>query len=186
MKPRTAAATAASSGAPERDATDAPEVRRVGAASGAQFAALAALLGRRGLRVCPVAAGDAIPGSYWGDCEAGLSGNHLYLRADTPLHSALHEACHYLCMDPSRRETLHRDAGGDDLEECAVCYLSVLLSDRLPDYGRAAMLADMDAWGYSFRLGSATRWFHEDAQDALAWLRARDLVDPPTGPPVRE
>lgn len=118
-----------------------------------------------------------IPGSYWGDCEAGLVGAALHVRADTPLHSALHEACHYLCADAERRATLHTDAGGDDLEECAVCYLSILLADELPGFGRARMLADMDAWGYSFRLGTAHAWFTTDAADARAWLRAQGLID---------
>jgi len=38
-------------------------------------------------------------------------------------------------------------------------------------------MADMDAWGYSFRLGSAARWFAEDAADALEWLQRRQLID---------
>jgi hypothetical protein len=37
-------------------------------------------------------------------------------------------------------------------------------------------MADMDAWGYSFRLGSAARWFQEDADDARQWLAARGLL----------
>jgi len=28
----------------------------------------------------------------------------------------------------------------------------------------------MDAWGYSFRLGSTRAWFEEDAADARDWL----------------
>ena len=121
--------------------------------------------------------GDAaIPGSYWGEAEAGLIGNRLVLRRDTPVHSALHEACHFICADAPRRAALHTDAGGDDLEECAVCYLQILLADRLPGYSGARMLADMDAWGYSFRLGSATAWFERDADDARAWLAQRGLV----------
>jgi hypothetical protein len=28
----------------------------------------------------------------------------------------------------------------------------------------------MDAWGYTFRLGSARAWFETDADDARAWL----------------
>ena len=43
------------------------------------------------------------------------------------------------------------------------------------------LLADMDAWGYSFRLGSARRWFEEDAADASAWLTQRGLLDATTG-----
>jgi hypothetical protein len=118
----------------------------------------------------------AIPGSYWGEAEAGLIDNRLILRPDTPVHSALHEACHFICADAPRRAKLHTDAGGDDLEECAVCYLQILLAGRLPGYSRERMLADMDAWGYSFRLGSATTWFERDAEDARAWLAQRGLV----------
>lgn len=112
----------------------------------------------------------AIPGSYWGAPEAGLIGHALHARPDTPLTSLLHEACHYLCMDASRRDSLHTDAGGDVLEECAVCYLSILIAGLVPGYGRAEMLRDMDAWGYSFRLGSAAAWFEGDAEDARSWL----------------
>jgi hypothetical protein len=35
----------------------------------------------------------------------------------------------------------------------------------------------MDAWGYTFRLGSAARWFAEDADDARRWLLARGLIE---------
>lgn len=129
-----------------------------------------------GLEVREVSENEAIPGSFWGESEAGLIGNTLYVRPDTPVHSALHEGCHWICMSPERREGLHTDAGGDHLEECAVCYLQVLLADRLPGYGRERLFTDMDCWGYSFRLGSARRWFCADAEDALDWLRERGLV----------
>jgi hypothetical protein len=36
-------------------------------------------------------------------------------------------------------------------------------------------MADMDAWGYSFRLGSTRAWFENDAEDARAFLAARSL-----------
>jgi len=136
--------------------------------------AIEALLHPYGLAV-EWAHGD-IPGSYWGESEAGLIGNRLVLRADTPVHSALHEACHFICADPPRRAALHTDAGGDDLEECAVCYLQIVLADRLPGYSRERMLADMDAWGYSFRLGAARAWFERDADDARGWLEERNLL----------
>ena len=71
-------------------------------------APLAPLLARYGLQVAPVPPAEPIPGSFWGDSEAGLVGNTLYLRHDTPLHSALHEASHYICMSPPRRSDLHR------------------------------------------------------------------------------
>ena len=80
-------------------------------------------------------------------------------------------------MTPARRRKLQCNAGGDELEEAAVCYLQIVLSDYLPGVGRERLMRDMDAWGYSFRLGSAARWFREDAGDAVAWLRAERLLD---------
>ena len=134
------------------------------------------LLDSRGLRLQPLAEDAEIPGSYWGAPEAGLVGDLLYARPDTPVHSVLHEACHWLCMDAERRTGLHTDAGGSDVEEVAVCYLQVLLAECLPGYSRERLFADMDAWGYHFRLGSARRWFEEDAEDARAWLLDRGLM----------
>jgi hypothetical protein len=99
------------------------------------------------------------------------------VRADTPAHSALHELCHYVCMDDVRRARLATDAGGSDEEECGVCYLEVLLADELGGFGRARCLADMDAWGYSFREGSAGAWWASDARFAREWLLARRLID---------
>jgi hypothetical protein len=139
-------------------------------------APLRRLFAARGLVLEEVAPGAAIPGSYWGEPEAGLIGNRLYLRPDTPVHSVLHEGCHYLCMDAGRRASLDRDAGGDYAEEDAVCYLQICLADELPGVGRARMCADMDAWGYTFRLGSAARWHAEDAEDARQWLVVRGLL----------
>lgn len=138
---------------------------------------LEALLARYRLQLRRVEAAQAIPGSYWGDAEAGLIGNQLWVRADTPVHSALHEACHFICMDAERRSQLHTDAAGDYAEENGVCYLQILLADYLPEMGRARMLLDMDRWGYSFRLGSSQRWFETDAEDAQAWLVQQALVD---------
>lgn len=135
------------------------------------------LLARFGLHIVMVSNDVTIPGSYWGDREAGLIGDQLYLRADTPLQSVLHEACHYICMDSARRASLHRDAGGDHDEENAVCYLQILLADHLHGVGRVRMFADMDAWGYTFRLGSAQAWFEQEADDARCWLHAEDLID---------
>ncbi|GAC1698490.1 MAG: hypothetical protein PVS2B3_10340 [Steroidobacteraceae bacterium] len=142
-----------------------------------QRLAVALLLNRFGLELALTAPGEVIPGSYWGESEAGLKGSRLYARLDTPVHSVLHEASHFICMTPERRVGLDRDAGGDDAEESAVCYLQVLLAAELADVGRARMCADMDAWGYSFRLGSTRAWFEQDAQDARAWLRAHRITD---------
>lgn len=140
-------------------------------------AALSQCLSRYGLKI--VLSGDSgpIPGSFWGDSEAGLVGSELHIRVDTPMHSILHEGCHYICMDSARREGLHTDAGGDYDEENGVCYLQILLSDQLPDMGHSRMWTDMDAWGYSFRLGSARAWFEQDAEDARAWLLRHGLID---------
>ncbi len=142
-----------------------------------QIAAVGELLARFGLALEICAPGCTIPGSFWGDAEAGLKGNRLYARADTPLHSILHEAGHYICAAPARRASLDTDAGSDDLEECAVCYLQILLADELAGCGRARMLVDMDRWGYSFRLGSSAAWFDRDANDARAWLARHGLID---------
>ena len=135
------------------------------------------LLSAYGLSITVVPADEKIPGSFWGDEEAGLIASELLVRADTPLHSILHEACHYICMDNTRREGLDTDAGGDYDEENAVCYLQVLLADHIGQFGRRRMFEDMDRWGYTFRLGSAQAWFERDADDALAWLTKYGLVD---------
>lgn len=129
-----------------------------------------ALLGPSGLTIKEIADEIPIPGSHWGDEEAGLIGYELYARSDTPVHSLLHEACHWLLMDNDRRSNLHTDAKGTAVEEMAVCYLQILLSELLPKVGRARMFLDMDRWGYSFRLGSTERWFTNDAEDALNHL----------------
>ena len=151
--------------------------REVLTVAGCAWDDIRSLAGRFGLTVCAVADGETIPGSYWGEPEAGVIRTSVYLRGDTPLHSCLHELCHVVCMPPARRDGLVRDAGGDDAEECAVCYLQVLLADELPGVGRARLTRDMDAWGYSFRLGSAAAWFERDAADARAWLERHGLVD---------
>jgi hypothetical protein len=140
--------------------------------------ALTRLLDRFGLDLALVAPQEEIPGSYWGEREAGLKGDRLYARLDTPVHSVLHEAAHYLCMTPERRTGLDTDAGGDDVEEAAVCYLQILLAEELPGVGRERMFADMDAWGYSFRLGSAGTWFERDAEDAREWLARAGVIGP--------
>ena len=150
------------------------DVKRVGVAN---RIALATLLSRYGIELRMTAPGELIAGSYWGESEAGLIGNRLFARHDTPLHSVLHEACHYVCMSPERRCGLDRDAGGDESEENAVCYLQVVLADQLAGYGRQRLFVDMDRWGYSFRLGSAQAWFESDASDAQRWLRDHALID---------
>lgn len=89
--------------------------------------ALADLLRAYGLEMDMLAADADIPGSYWGAPEAGLIGNRLYVRPDTPVHSALHEGGHWICMDNERRHSVHTDAKGSVMEECAVNYLQILV-----------------------------------------------------------
>jgi hypothetical protein len=141
------------------------------------FKSVADLLTAFGLSLEKTNSNEDIPGSYWGDEEAGLIDNRLLARADTPIHSILHETCHYVCMDQSRREGIHTDAGGDYDEENGVCYLQILLADHIDGFGKQRMFDDMDCWGYTFRLGSAQAWFEKDAEDALAWLQQHLLID---------
>lgn len=140
------------------------------------FEAPAALLARYGLELVRVPEGEEIPGSYWGECEAGLIGSRVHARPDTPVHSLLHEACHLIVLPPERRASVHTDATDSVEEEDATCYLQILLADALPGVGRERMQADMDAWGYSFRLGSAKAWFERDAEDARDWLSRHGLL----------
>ncbi|ALN56930.1 hypothetical protein GLE_1573 [Lysobacter enzymogenes] len=139
----------------------------------------ATLLARYGLALVRVADGDAIPGSYWGDSEAGIIASTVYARADTPVHSMLHEACHLIVLPPQRRAAVHTDATDSVEEEDAVLVLQTVLADALPGVGRERMYADMDAWGYTFRLGSAKAYVEQDAQTSWQWLAERGLVEAP-------
>jgi hypothetical protein len=152
--------------------------------SAMDMAAVAELLAGFGLRLVVLPAGADIPGTYWGAPEAGLSGDQLFVRPDTPVHSLLHESAHFICMPTERRAGLHRDAGGDVAEEDAVCYLQILLGAQLaaPGWSQERLFADMDAWGYSFRLGSTRRWFDHDADEALRWLQQRSKLPKGPGP----
>jgi len=142
-----------------------------------KLAELRLLLGRFSIQLHLVEDSEKVPGSWFGDPEAGIINNHLYVRNDTPVHSALHESSHYICMSPDRRKNLHTNAGGDYDEENAVCYLSILLSEFINDFGCERMLKDMDEWGYTFRLGSSKAWFEDDSQDTLDWLLKYNLID---------
>jgi len=142
-----------------------------------ELAELSSLLGKFSIQVHLIEDSEKIPGSWFGDPEAGIINNNLYIRNDTPVHSALHESCHYICMSPSRRRNLHTNAGGDYDEENGVCYLSILLSEYLKSFGQVRMLNDMDEWGYTFRLGSSKAWFEGDAEDAKNWLIQYGIID---------
>ena len=142
------------------------------------FGQASALLARYGLSLVRVPDAAPIPGSYWGEPEAGLTGATVHARGDTPVHSLLHEAAHLVVLPPERRAGVHTDATDSVEEEDAVCVLQALLGDELPGVGRARVLADMDAWGYTFRLGSARAYVEHDAETAWGWLQARGLVGP--------
>jgi hypothetical protein len=157
---------------PFPDAASAHAVLRVGEIG---FATAAALLTRFGLQLQQVADGQPIPGSFWGDEEAGIIGSTVHARADTPVHSLLHEACHLIVLPPERRAAVHTDATDSIDEEDATCYLQIVLADQLPGVGSTRLMADMDAWGYSFRLGSTRAWFEHDAENARQFLAARGL-----------
>ena len=130
------------------------------------FEAPGRLLASLGLQLARVFDGEPIPGSFWGECEAGLVGSTVFARDDTPVHSLLHEAAHLLVMPPGRRAAVHTDATDSVPEEDAACYLQIVLADSLPGVGSDRLMSDMDNWGYSFRLGSARAWFENDAEDA--------------------
>ncbi|MDF3980770.1 hypothetical protein P3W24_01910 [Luteibacter sp. PPL201] len=133
------------------------------------------LLARHGLTLLAVADGEPIPGSYWGDTEAGIIGSTVYARPDTPVHSLLHEACHLLVLPPDKRAQVHTDATDSIEEEDATCYLQIVLAGHLPSVGSARLMDDMDRWGYTYRLGSTRAWFEHDAAEARAFLTARGL-----------
>jgi len=142
-----------------------------------EWASAVALVARYGLSLERVPDGMPIPGTFWGEPEAGVIGEKVYARGDTPVHSLLHEACHLIVAAPERRARIHTDASDSQAEEDACCYLQIVLADALPGAGSVRVMADMDAWGYTFRLGSARAWFEHDAEDARAWLVARGLLE---------
>ncbi|WP_334178083.1 hypothetical protein [Pseudoxanthomonas sp.] len=139
------------------------------------FPAAVALLSRYGLQLHRIDDGAAIPGSFWGEPEAGVIAHNVYVRGDTPVHSMLHEACHLIVLPPERRAQVHTDATDSVIEEDATCCLQIILADELPGVGRMQLMADMDAWGYTYRLGSTRAWFEQDAGDARDFLKERGL-----------
>lgn len=96
------------------------------------FATFEALLAQHDLRLHGVEDGAPIPGSFWGEPEAGVIASNVYVRGDTPVHSLLHEACHLIVLPPERRAQVHTDATDSDLEEDATCCLQIILADALP------------------------------------------------------
>lgn len=149
------------------------------------FGALTDLLDRFELRLQCVPENEEIKASFWGDSEAGIVGHTVFVRNDTPVHSFLHETCHLICMSRKRRLSVDTNAGGNDLEESAVCYLQVVLADYVVGVSRTRIVRDMDEWGYSFRLGSTLAWFQSDAADAQEFLRNHGLLTPDNTPSFR-
>ena len=81
--------------------------------------AILGVMERYAIKPALLARDAIIPGSYWGESEAGLIGDTLYLRRDTPLHSVLHEACHFVCMNAERR-----------VRECKLRHGNAVAGDR--------------------------------------------------------
>ena len=161
---------------PAPDAATASAVEAVLTRGDIDASQVAALLAGYDLKLELLPHDAEIPGSYWGAPEAGLIGSTVYARADTPVHSLLHETCHLIVLPPERRAAVHTDATDSIDEENAVCVLQALLGDQIPGVGRHRVLDDMDRWGYTFRLGSARAYFEQDADDAFDWLRQRNLL----------
>ena len=134
-----------------------------------------ALLASHGLQLHFVDDAAPIPGSFWGEPEAGVIAHNVYVRGDTPVHSMLHEACHLIVLPEEKRALVDTDATDSVAEEDATCYLQIVLAERLAGVGSARLMADMDAWGYTYRLGSTRAWFEQDAEDARAWLLEHGL-----------
>ena len=139
--------------------------------------AIRPLFDRYQLRLHEVLPDNDIPYSFWGAPEAGRQQSVLYAREDTPIHSILHEACHFICMPPALRNSPNSDAGGSALEENACCFLQLLLSDYIPGFNQNIHLHDMNIWGYNFRLGSSARWFYADSDDARTWLMNYGIIN---------
>ena len=121
------------------------DVLRVGEVADASVVGLSR---KFGVELRQFDAGEMLPGSYWGESEAGLRANVLSVRADTPLHSLLHELSHYVCMTPERRAGLDRDAGGDDeedLRDISFDEAQLLAKEREQEILRAALARDLVA-----------------------------------------
>ncbi|MDW3095430.1 MAG: hypothetical protein R8G33_07155 [Gammaproteobacteria bacterium] len=142
-----------------------------------QASTLRPLFDRYRLTLEEVGRDEDIPYSFWGTPEAGRLQSTLYARQDTPIHSLLHEACHFICMLPNQRSNNSYDAGGSAIEENACCFLQIILSDYILGFSKAIHMHDMNTWGYNFRLGSTARWFYVDSSDASEWLMRQNIID---------
>ena len=94
-----------------------------------------ALLASHGLQLHFVDDAAPIPGSFWGEPEAGVIAHRVHARADTPVHSLLHEACHLIVAPVEKRATIHTDAIDIHVTregEGEVLELSVALPEKAP------------------------------------------------------
>jgi hypothetical protein len=144
--------------------------------------ALEPILMAYSMRIIELSENQHIPYSFWGESEAGRLRDTLYVRGDTPLHSVLHELCHYICMPNTERAKDLVDAAGSAAEENACCFFQIVLAGFIDSYDQSRLLQDMDTWGYSFRLGSAIRWYTEDAEDTRQWLIEQQVLLPNNQP----
>ena len=80
-------------------------------------------------------------------------------------------------MSAEQRILKQIDAKGSAMEENATCYLQILLAEHIGGYSRTQLMKDMDAWGYSFRLGSAHSWFTQDAEEVQLWLISQQIIN---------
>ena len=161
-------------GSPHASGGTDPDVLRL---ASIDIAAARELLARHGLALACVEDATPIPGSYWGESEAGVIGNVVHARADTPVHSLLHEACHLIVAPRGKRRAASiptRPIRRPRKTLPAICRSCSPMA--LPGVGRERLCIDMDRWGYTFRLGSARAWFEHDAEDARAWLAERGLL----------
>lgn len=61
----------------------------------------------------------------------------------------------------------------------------VLLVCDVQGVGCARLMLDMDAWGYSFRLGNTLEWLQNDAADAKKFLINHALLQEAGSPTFR-
>ena len=139
------------------------------------FDDVAALLARYGLAARARRRRRADPRQLLGRTRSRPDRPRVHARDDTPVHSLLHEAAHLIVLPPERaRRAYRRHRFGRGRRRRL---RAAVAARRRPARRRPrALMADMDAWGYTFRLGSARAYFERDAEDAGPGCSARGLV----------
>ncbi len=139
-----------------------------------------------GARLERVPAGAAIPGSYWGDTEAGLDRQHRvrarrHARAFVPARAlSLHlhgRRAPCRARDRRRRHATTRSAAS---ATCRCCSPSGSTASA-----QRAACATWTRGATRFREGSARAWFDGDGAHARAWLLDHGLVDSAGQPTLR-